>query len=53
MSRGAILPDIGGMLGGLPHPREKEIRRKEPPASEFGRKTAAKETAPAAEEDKA
>ena len=36
--RGAILPDIGGILGGLQHPLEKEIRRKELPGFVPGRK---------------
>lgn len=27
---GRVLPDAGGILGGLPHPLENEIRRKEP-----------------------
>ncbi|MCR5808686.1 MAG: hypothetical protein K6G56_03900 [Clostridiales bacterium] len=32
---GFILPDAGGIEGGLPHPLEKEIRRKEcPPGNE-------------------
>ncbi|MBQ3850336.1 MAG: hypothetical protein IKH21_00545 [Clostridia bacterium] len=29
-----ILPDLGGIIGGLPHPAEKEIRRKELPGAE-------------------
>lgn len=28
---GVDLPDLGGAEGGLPHPAEKEIRRKELP----------------------
>lgn len=31
---GFSLPDIGGQLGGLPLPSEKEIRRKDTPAAE-------------------
>ena len=31
--RGHELPDSGGVLGGLPHPLEKEIRRKETPGA--------------------
>lgn len=33
-NEGFILPDSGGMIGGLPHPLEKEIRRKECPPRE-------------------
>ena len=33
---GFILPDAGGIIGGLPHPLEKEIRRKECPPREDG-----------------
>jgi hypothetical protein len=30
------LPDMGAVLGGMPHPAEKEIRRKECPGRETG-----------------
>ena len=30
------LPDMGAVLGGLPHPAEKEIRRKECPGKDIG-----------------
>ena len=32
MKEGYVLPDLGGIEGGLPLPAEKEIRRKEAPA---------------------
>ncbi len=31
MKEGYVLPDLGGIEGGLPLPAEKEIRRKEAP----------------------
>ena len=31
---GTALPDLGGIISGLPRPTEKEIRRKEPPRPE-------------------
>lgn len=31
-----VLPDLGGIEGGLPRPSEKEIRRKECPAKNEG-----------------
>lgn len=35
-TEGYVLPDAGGILGGLPHPAEKEIRRKECPPKNQG-----------------
>lgn len=40
---GRVLPDAGGTLGGLPHPLEREIRRKAPRETVYYRCPGAKE----------